>query len=80
MNMKLYVTKDNENVINKTMVLKHETTIKLKGNTNISSPMIILTGIVDVDLLNCNYCYLSDFDRYYFIRDIEIDGGLYRFF
>lgn len=77
MNLSLYISNDSENVINKVLTFKHETTIKLKETVNISSPIIVLSEIEGVDLLQCNYCFLSKFERYYFIRDIEVSKNVY---
>lgn len=77
MELSLYITNDNENVINKVLSLKHTTEIKLKETTNISNPVVVLSDIENVDLLKCNYCYLSEFERFYFIRDIEVSKSLY---
>lgn len=77
MELSLYITNDNENVINKILSLKHTTEIKLKETTNISNPVVVLSDIENVDLLKCNYCYLSEFERFYFIRDIEVSKALY---
>lgn len=75
--LRLYVCNDNENVINKSLTFQHETEIKLKETVNISSPVIVLSEIEGVNLLKCNYCFLSEFNRYYFIRDIEVSRNVY---
>lgn len=36
-------------------------------------PRIILDYNANVE--NCNYCYVSDWGRYYFIRDVELVNG-----
>lgn len=71
MEMKLYKTLDNENVINKELELKHSFNIKLKNTTDIVTPTIIINDKNNMNFTECNYCYLSDFNRYYFIRTIE---------
>lgn len=77
MELKLFICKSGENVINKKLVLIHTVDIRLKENTNLISPTLILSNMVGVDLLKCNYCYLDQFERYYFIRDISVNKGLY---
>lgn len=72
MELKLYSTKDGENVLNKSLVLKHTMKIKLKSIVNVSNPEIILAFNPNINLMVCNYAYLDGFLRYYFIRDIEI--------
>lgn len=72
MELKLYHTLDNENVINKTLTLIHTMKIKLKDTVSITNPILILSEVPGVNYFRCNYCYLSEFNRYYFIRDIEL--------
>lgn len=72
MELKLYHTLDNENVINKTLTLIHTMRIRLKDTVSITNPILILSEVAGVNYFRCNYCYLSEFNRYYFIRDIEL--------
>ena len=46
--------------------------IKFKEKFNITSPTINLRIKDDFAINECNYCYISDFERYYFIQDIEM--------
>lgn len=71
MELKLYETLDNENVINKNITLKYTINISLKKDVNINKPIIILNdnGVMDFKL--CNYCFIELFNRYYFIRSLE---------
>lgn len=71
MEMKLYQTLDNENVINKELTLKYTINITLKNGLDISNPMIILNDKNTMNFNDCNYCYLDEFKRFYFIRSIE---------
>lgn len=73
MEMKLYQTLDDENVINKTIELKHTIPIKMKDRNSINSPSIVLSNHnKEYDFTVCNYAYLDVFNRFYFIRDIVI--------
>lgn len=72
MELILYRTRDDENVINKDLEYIHTMNIVLKSNVSIVSPIIILRMVEGVDLFNSNYCYLDELNRYYFIREIEI--------
>lgn len=72
MELRLYRTLDNENVINKNLSLIHTMNIKLKDTVSITNPTLILSEVNDVDYFQCNYCFLSEFNRYYFIRDVEL--------
>lgn len=50
-------------------------TAKLKDNCSVMQPIFLLTASV-VDIVNYNYCYVSDWGRYYFIRNvITMPGG-----
>jgi len=71
MELILYQTLDDENVINKDLVLKYTISIKLKDNVGIINPVISLNDKNTMDFNTCNYAYLPDFKRYYFIRSIE---------
>ena len=43
----------------------------MKKDVDITSPLIILNDKNTMNFKQCNYCYLEDFNRYYFIRSIE---------
>ena len=72
MELRLYRTLDNENIINKNLSLIHTMNIKLKDTVSITNPTLILSEVNGLDYFQCNYCFLSEFNRYYFIRDIEL--------
>lgn len=76
MEMILYKTVDNENVINKNILEIHRLNIELKRNVSVNTPTITLNNSKTVDLLTPNYCYLTEFNRFYFIRDITTEGKL----
>lgn len=46
----------------------------LRDGTSIINPTILInvTGANQAKVLSCNYAYISEFSRYYFIRDINI--------
>lgn len=75
MELSLYISTDNENVINKEMVLQKKIEIKLKDNVDLISPIIILKDDDSLNIMNCNYCYLNELKRYYFIRDVALMNG-----
>lgn len=72
MEIRLYNTSDEDVVINKTIELKYTLDIDLKNVTNISQPMIKLYEPEDMNFKIINYMYLPHFDRYYFVRSINI--------
>lgn len=70
--LRLYKTLDSENVINKNLTLIHTMNIKMKNTVSRTNPILILSKVNGLDYFQCNYCFLSEFNRYYFIRDIEV--------
>lgn len=74
--LQLFNTVDDENVINKNMVLVHELNITLKNDVNVTAPIIILNDkFGELDFMKCNYAYLPEFNRYYFIRYVTGRGA-----
>lgn len=68
MDMYLYNTMDDNNILNKTLIdEKHILEIRLKQPVDIINPNIILRN--DGFLLY-NYAYIPEFQRYYFIENI----------
>lgn len=70
--LELYKTIDNNNIINKTLTDMVSYEIKLKDNVDIISPIIILSS--ETLLVNFNYAYIPDFERYYFINSVSINS------
>ena len=73
MRIKLYKVYDRENKLNKTLNNEKVLTGSLKNKVSVYNPVIMLKS-VDFNFSDYNYCYIEDFDRYYFIEDIEIDA------
>lgn len=69
MNIILYVNNSEKNKIGKT--LKNDISLSgtLRDATNIINP-VILIEISEIG--NYNYCYINNFNRYYFITDITV--------
>lgn len=77
MEIKIYKTNDDNRVINKTLELLKTKNVILKDNVNISSPMFILKYEKSL-FENMNYCYISEYKRYYYIINKEcLDSGHY---
>lgn len=73
--MKMYNTSDSNNTINKTLANETEFNIKLKGNTSITQPIVILHSN---NIILFNYAYIPEFNRYYFVDKIELfPNGIY---
>lgn len=68
-NFILYQTNDGENVINKSLEKVYSFNIKMKQDTDIINPEIILNDKSEMDFSKINYCYIKPFDRYYFVKD-----------
>lgn len=72
MDIQLYVTSDDDTVMNKTLELKYDITMELKDSQNITQPAILLFENEDLDLRSVNYAYIPEFKRYYFIRSVNV--------
>lgn len=73
--MKMYNTSDSNNTINKTLANETEFNIKLKGDTSITRPVVVLHSN---SIILFNYVYIPEFNRYYFVDKIELfPNGIY---
>lgn len=71
-----YQNKSAPNVIPKDKTKKFERIGTLKNNTSVRNPVIQLK-LADYDnARQCNYCYIVDFNRYYYIDDIRIVNAI----
>lgn len=71
MELILYRTQDNENVINKELSEVVRFDMIIKQDIDIVEPVLILNDKGIYNFNECNYCYIEEFKRYYFIRSIE---------
>lgn len=69
MNIILYVNNSEKNKIGKTLTNDFSLSGSLRDATNIINP-VILIEISEIG--NYNYCYINNFNRYYFITDITV--------
>lgn len=67
MNLILYRTLDNANVINKVLTDPVTVNITLKNDVNIINPEIVLSG----DFRGYNYAHIPELNRFYFIKSFE---------
>lgn len=65
----LYNTTDSNMIINKTLTNKVDYDIKIKDNVSLINPVIILKTET---LITSNYAYIPNFNRYYYIENIEV--------
>lgn len=61
------------NVIRKDISHIKDTSVTPTDTVNIISPVLIVD--YDVDLISANYCYISAFSRYYYIKNISLQTG-----
>lgn len=72
--MTLYKTADDRRRINKILLNGYSLNdIEIKRDTNILNPSIIIKYFSGV--MAYNYCYISIFDRYYYITNINVLSG-----
>lgn len=69
--MKIYKNKSDDHVINKNIEKVYDINILMKSGVDHVHPIIILNDVDYPELVDCNYCYISHFDRFYFIRAIN---------
>lgn len=73
-NLTIYTNKSNQNVINKRIDLVSELKCKFKDDIDILNPALLVKNYK-----GGNYCYISDFERYYYIDDVGLlKGGVYQ--
>lgn len=70
MELKLYKTTDDDNVIGKELEFFKSININLKDNVNVTNPDLKLRLNVD-DVKNFNYVEIDLLNRKYFVRDIQ---------
>ena len=75
MNITLYINNSEKNKIGKNLTNNFSLSVTLRDATNIINPVILIELN---EIGNYNYCYIPDFNRYYFITDIiAIRTGLF---
>lgn len=67
MELILYKTDDNPNVINKVLTDPLTMNINLKNDVNIINPELVLNG----DYRGYNYAHIPELNRFYFINSME---------
>ena len=65
-----YNAKIKKNEVNKTLSSPIVKTCSLKNGSSIEDPVLYMEH--DATLFNCNYVYIPDFGRYYFVSGREI--------
>ena len=77
MNISLYKTNSEKNVVYKTLTNEVSfADVTFKNPTEILNPVITLSTNIDVEAYN--YCYIPEFNRYYYISNIvSVVNGLW---
>lgn len=73
MTVKLYVCNDDVKTVNKTLTEEKTLTVSITGNCSVISPNLKIATYDN--LTSYNYLYISEWNRYYFIKDIVVDVG-----
>ena len=77
MNISLYKTNSEKNVVYKTLTNEvNFSEVTFKNPTEILNPVITISTAIDVEAYN--YCYIPEFNRYYYISNItSVVNGLW---
>lgn len=67
--MVLSNTKSTNNSLNKVLENETEFDIKFKSQADRKNPVVVLNSQT---MINFNYAYIPDFERYYFIERVEV--------
>ena len=75
MTVTFYSVSDDARVLNKTLgdAVATLSTVEIFGECSIMDPVLKL--VYDADLLDANYCYISDWKRYYYIENYDLSNG-----
>lgn len=71
MTCNLYLTTSENNKVVKELNLIKNVDVKLKENTDILNPVLLLSRNALRDMTSANYLYLQEFKRYYYIKNIK---------
>ena len=76
MNVTLYQNQSENYRLDKTLTTKQTLSCVLKDGCSVENPSLLITYAGNIT--DCNYMYISDFGRYYFITDIvSVKNGLW---
>ena len=71
--LKVGTCADPENRIDKSATFTYELTGNFRENVSVLDPVVVVESTSN--LSGCNYAYITEFGRYYYIRDIIILGA-----
>ena len=74
MNIRLYINYSDRRYVNKNIrQIGSGIAIDYKGECSIATPILILK---EFDI-SCNYIYIEDLKRYYYVQNVTVSGSLY---
>ena len=78
MTIKLYKNLSDKIVVDKSITqIGSDITGTLREDCSVIDPVIKFEGTVGTNLTTCNYAYITEFDRYYYINNIVCVGNLF---
>ena len=78
MTLKLYTNTSDRNHLDKVITQQgSDISGTLRDDCSIVDPVIKIESITNFSLASCNYAYISEFGRYYYITNIVCTGKLY---
>lgn len=78
MTIKFYNNLSDKIVVDKNITqIGADMTGTLRENCSVIDPVIKVEGIVGSNLPSCNYAYIAEFARYYYINNIVCVGNLF---
>ena len=78
MTIKFYNNLSDKLVVDKNITqIGNDMTGTLRENCSIIDPVIKVEGIVGTNITTCNYAYIAEFARYYYITNIVCVGNLF---
>lgn len=73
--LKLFITRDGDNVLNKTLTDITTVNGDFNSDVDILNPTVKIGGLANVG--EYNYCYIPSLSRYYFINEYTIERANY---
>lgn len=78
MTLKLYTNVSDKIVVNKQITqIGSDLSGTLRENCSVVDPIIKVEGTVGSNITSCNYAYITEFGRYYYINNIVCVGNLF---
>lgn len=78
MTLKLYTNSSDRNHLDKIISQQgSDITGTLRENCSVVDPVIKIESINNFNIASCNYAYITEFGRYYYITNIVCVGKLY---